>query len=381
MLLPPRARNGHSMCARRFLLLIFWLTLIVVAGAFAIFQFGGEILRKQTIPVGHYAPPPPASGPDYAEAASWIARPDMADDPSRWLPAGVASVVGEKRAVAFFIHPTTYLERDRWNALITDRPSQSRAELFVRSQASAFNEVAEIWAPRYRQAAFGAFLLDNPDATKALDLAYGDVLRAFDQFVATVPPDRPIILAGHSQGSLHLTRLLRERVAGKPLAKRIVAAYVVGWPISAKADVPAMGLPVCRAANEAGCILSWQSFAEPANRSMITDVYDDSTGPNGVKRQRVDMVCTNPISGILGGAAQPSANLGTLVPTPDLTSATSSPELVGARCDGGFLTIDGAIPPLGPYVLPGNNYHVYDYALFWGSIRADAARRLAAWRP
>jgi hypothetical protein len=57
------------------------------------------------------------------------------------------------------------------------------------------------------------------------------------------------------------------------------------------------------------------------------------------------------------------------------------PGLVGARCDGGFLTIEGAIPKLGPYVLPGNNYHVYDYALFWGSIRADAAQRLAAWRP
>ncbi len=42
--------------------------------------------------------------------------------------------------------------------------------------------------------------------------------------------------------------------------------------------------------------------------------------------------------------------------------------------------LDGAIPTLGPYVLPGNNYHVYDYALFWGSIRADAARRLTAFR-
>ena len=236
------------MCARRFLLLIFWLTLIVVAAGFTIFQFGGEILQRQMAPKGHYVAPPPATGPDYAAAASWIARPDMADDPSRWLPTGAADVVGEKRAVAFFIHPTTYLERDRWNALLDDRPSQSRAELFVRSQASVFNEVAEIWAPRYRQAAFGAFLLDNKDATAALDLAYRDVLAAFDQFVATAPADRPIILAGHSQGSLHLTRLLRERVAGKPLASRIVAAYVVGWPISAKADAPAMGLPICSAA-------------------------------------------------------------------------------------------------------------------------------------
>ena len=42
--------------------------------------------------------------------------------------------------------------------------------------------------------------------------------------------------------------------------------------------------------------------------------------------------------------------------------------------------IDGNVPNLGSYVLPGNNYHVYDYALFWGSIRADAGRRLAAWQ-
>ena len=369
------------MCARRFLFLIFWLTLIVVAAGFAIFQYGGEILQRQMVPQGHYVDPPPASGPDYAAAASWIARPDTADDPSRWLPTGAPDVVGEKRAVAFFIHPTTYLERDRWNALLDDRTSQSRAELFVRSQASAFNGVAEIWAPRYRQAAFGAFLLDNPDATKALDLAYGDVLRAFDQFVTTVPADRPIIIAGHSQGSLHLTRLLRERVAGKPLARRVAAAYVIGWPISAKADVPAIGLPVCGSAVDSGCVLSWQSFAEPANRSLVTDVYDGSTGPTGIKRERADMVCVNPITGVPAGAAAPAANLGTLVPTIDLTNAALTPGLVGAHCDGGFLTIDGAIPKLGPYVLPGNNYHVYDYALFWGSIRADAARRIAAWRP
>jgi hypothetical protein len=305
----------------------------------------------------------------------------MVDDPSRWRPTGSADVVGENRAAAFFIHPTTYLERDRWNALLDHRPSQSRAELFVRSQASAFSKVAEIWAPRYRQAAFGAFLLDNKDASSALDLAYGDVLAAFDQFVATVPADHPIILAGHSQGSLHLTRLLRDRVAGKPLAKRVVAAYVVGWPISAKADTPAMGLPVCQAPDEAGCILSWQSFAEPANRSMVTDVYDESIGPNGFKRARADMVCVNPISGVVGGAAAAASNLGTLVPTADMTTAALSPGRIGARCDDGFLTIEGAIPPLGPYVLPGNNYHVYDYALFWGSIRADAKRRLAAWRP
>jgi len=78
-------------------------------------------------------------------------------------------------------------------------------------------------------------------------------------------------------------------------------------------------------------------------------------------------------------AAPPQANPGTLVPSQDLKSATLQPGLVGARCDKGLLIVSGDIPPLGPFVLPGNNYHVYDYALFWGAIRQDAQHRLAAW--
>ena len=91
------------------------------------------------------------------------------------------------------------------------------------------------------------------------------------------------------------------------------------------------------------------------------------------------MLCVNPLTGTPDSAAPPRSNLGTLVPTQDLRSATLEPGLVGARCDKGLLIVSGDIPPLGPFVLPGNNYHVYDYALFWGAIREDAQRRLAAW--
>ena len=366
------------MCARRFLYLIFFLTVIVVAGAFALFQFGDRAMTRLATPQGHYQPPPKQSGPDYAELANWIARPGVTDDPSHWAPEGVSRSRPATPAAVFYIHPTTYLERDRWNALLDDANSRDRAALFVRSQASAFNEVGEIWAPRYRQAAFGAFLLDTKDATQALDLAYSDVSRAFDAFVAAIPADRPIILAGHSQGALHLSRLLREKVAKTPLAKRVVAAYVVGWPLSVRDDVPAMGLPACRSADEARCILSWQSFAEPANTSSIRDAYEKPVATNGKHRELRDMLCTNPISGTIDGAALPAGNPGSLVPSADLASATIAAGQVGAHCDKGFLIINGLIPPLGPYVLPGNNYHVYDYAVFWGAVRRDAARRLAA---
>jgi hypothetical protein len=371
------------MCARRFLFLIFFLTMLAVAGAFAIFQFGDRALTAAATPQGHFEPPPPQTGPDYADTASWIARPSLpaAQNPSLWRPADwPPPTLGAKGAATFFIHPTTYLERDRWNAPLDDADSRDRAALFVRSQASAFNEISDVWAPRYRQAAFGAFLLDSKDARQALDLAYSDVARAFDAFLAAIPEDQPIILAGHSQGALHLSRLLKEEIAGTPVAKRVVAAYVVGWPLSLRDDIPAMGLPACRSADEAGCILSWQSFAEPANTSLISDAYEKPELPGGGHRRRADLLCTNPISGTIDGAAPPAANLGTLVPSADLASATMAVGQVGAHCERGFLMINGSVPALGPYVLPGNNYHVYDYALFWGSIRANAKRRLMAFQ-
>ena len=365
------------MCARRFLLVIFWLTLIAVAGAFAIFQLGNRVLLESTIPNGHFVAPPDA-GPDYAVADNWLARPNWPQNPSNWLPTQTSPGTASPPAAIFYIHPTTYLERDRWNApLHPDTQSELRTKLFVQSQASALTGAGHVWAPRYRQAAYGAFLLRSADAQQALDLAYDDVRAAFDQFLKEAPSDAPIILAGHSQGALHLSRLLAER--GKALKGRLVAAYVVGWPLSVTADLPAMGLPPCTAPEETACILSWQSFAEPGNASLMLDAWQGTKGPAGAERRRQDMLCVNPITGIQGGVAPPSANAGTLVPRGDYASADLVIGAVGAHCEQGQLILDGAIPPLGPYVLPGNNYHVYDFALFWGSIRADAVRRLAQW--
>ena len=365
------------MCARRFLIVITILTLLVVAGAFAIFQFGGSLLRQQFTPQGHYSAPAPSSGPDYTRADSWIARPDIPHNAADWLPDGVDR--GERgRAAIFYIHPTTYLKGDRWNAPLYEPESGWRDQLFTQSQASVFNGAGDVWAPRYRQAAYGAFLLRSEDAKQALDLAYSDVSSAFDAFLKDAGTDRPIILAGHSQGALHLMRLLRNRKA--QLKGRLVAAYVVGWPISAPADLPAVGIPACASPDETGCLLSWMTFGDPPNPSLILSDWQKTKGLSGIARRQDDIVCVNPISGTRNAAAAPSDNPGTLVPNGDFTTASLASGTVGARCDKGLLILSGDIPSLGPYVLPGNNYHVYDYALFWSAVRRDAERRLAAWR-
>ena len=370
------------MCARRFLGCVFVLTLLVVTGAFAVYEWGGRVLIEQAIPKGHFEPKRAGNGPDYALMSNWIARPGLGDDPSGWRPANDVPLDPVKlKARVFYIHPTTYLERDRWNApLFPGGDTELRTRLFVQSQASAFNQEAEIWAPRYRQAAYGAFLLKSDDAQKALDFAYRDVAAAFDEFVKQVPAKSPIILAAHSQGALHLERLLAERIAGKPIAKRIVAAYVVGWPISRTADLSALGLAACTSPNEAGCILSWMTFGEPPNPDLIFHGWQKTRGLNGGERRQKDVLCVNPLTGKEDDAGSRADNAGTLIPSADMRSATLALGMIGAHCDKGLLILDGVPAQLGSFVLPGNNYHVYDYALFWGAIRRDAERRLGAWQ-
>jgi hypothetical protein len=68
-----------------------------------------------------------------------------------------------------------------------------------------------------------------------------------------------------------------------------------------------------------------------------------------------------------------------LIPDTNFQSAQLVIGRVPARCEGrGFLTIGDNPPDFGQYVLPGNNYHVFDYSLFWANVRRDAERRLAA---
>lgn len=375
----PKRKISPAGC---FLWIVAVVIVLYVIGRIAYSAFEEELMRFALVPKVEFREVPMPQGANYERADLWIARPDIPDNPALWVPEGFQPTAAPQASV-FFIHPTSFLERSAWNAPIDDAESQQRARLFVRSQASAFNGAGAIWAPKYRQATFGAFLTTADNARQALDFAYRDVLAAYQVFLAQAPADRPIILAAHSQGSLHLMRLLQERVRGAPEANRIAAAYVIGWPVSEMADLPAMPLPACERPDQAGCLISYQSFSEPADFSQVTDVYDASTGPGGVSRNGTPMLCTNPLTGTRGGTAGREANLGTLVPNDDFSEAQFGRGLVPARCgERGFLLVgpNDALPDMGPYALPGNNYHVYDYALFWANIRADAERRLTAFR-
>lgn len=362
------------MLARRFLWVIAILIILVIAAAAAYRLFGGQLLQVALTPTTSFAASPVSAPPNYRQVSGWLAQPRL-NHPARWTPPGNRAAL-QPSAVVFFVPDSAYFGNDRWTMPLADAATDSRASRFLKAQASVFNGVAEIWAPRYRAASFAASVSASRDATLALNFAYADVLRAFDVFVAQVPFDAPIILAGHGQGSRQLLRLLNERVAGAPIAKRVAAVYLIGWPISVQADLPATGFSACTDPAQTGCILSWSSFADPADPRSFRALFDASPGLTGQPRRGTTILCTNPLTGRTGTQPQPAArNIGALVPD----TQTLVPHGIGARClPSGVLSIGPPPERFGEFVLPGNSYHFYDYQLFWANLRADAEARVGA---
>jgi len=367
--------------ARIFLYIIAAGIVLVIGTFFALRIWSDELTALAFVPTTEFQEKQALDANAYADAAMWIARPGKGDEIVRWQPRGGVQKPGATRFAVFFVHPTSYLEKSGWNANLDDKSADDLARLFLKGMASPFGQASEIWAPRYRQAAYGAFLTDYPSAGKALDLAYRDVAQAFDYFLTQVPADEPIVLAGHSQGSLHLLRLLAEKVKGTPAQKRIAMVYAIGWPISLEHDLPSLGLPACSVRHQAGCIESWVSFAEPADTAQMLERFRDSPGFDGQPRTGSAILCTNPLSGRTADSAPASANLGTLVPNAALTDATLTPGAIPARCNSNGILLIGDPPTLGPAVLPGNNYHVYDIPLFWKNLQQDVTERVQQWTP
>jgi hypothetical protein len=372
--------HGERRLARKFLYVFAGLIVLVIAGLLAYRIWGMQMIRAVMVPREAFAPIAPLPANAYDDPKMWIARPDIRqDNPALWTPEGVKNAPSAEKAAIFFIHPTSYITTlgdAHWNMRLDDQESLSTASRFVKNQASAFNAAGSIWAPRYRQANYGAFLTDKPAGDQALAAAYRDVAQAFAAFLKA-NPQGPLILAAHSQGSRHLLQLLKDEVADKPVSARIAAVYAVGWPISVEADLPALGLPACARRDQSHCIVSWQSYAEPADPSPVIESFERKRSFTGRPHKGTHMLCTNPITGAFNGAAPASANRGTLDARDADKPTRLLPGIVPARCDTSGVLMIGDPVDMGPFTLPGNNYHVYDYALFWADVREDAKQRLS----
>ena len=309
---------------------------------------------------GHDIP----KAPDYSNADNWAALPDKKDNADAVPLADWSDVQGDAPVDVFYIHPTTYTGKagqKEWNGSLEDAKLNTSTDDYpIRYQASIFNGVGKVYAPRYRQAHLNCFYTHKTsDAVKALNLAYEDVSAAFQYYLDHFNHGRPFIIASHSQGTYHGKRLIHDFVDGKPLQRQFVVAYLAGLTVPADCFDH---IQPCTTPDQTDCFCSWRTFRE-------------GYVPKKLHFPDTNIVVTNPVTwNATALSSTPEDQLGGVL----RDFKTLYPHLVGATVHEDMLWVNKPKFP-GSFLLTTKNYHIADYNFFYADVRQNAQVRVKAY--
>ncbi len=298
--------------------------------------------------------------PDYDNLNYWAAHP-FKRDPSDNIPEDLSKEPKDSIADVFFIHPTTYTDSNLpmgWNADINNAELNKKTDnSTILYQASVFNKYCRVFAPRYRQANLQAFFTDDSVlAKKSFDLAYEDISASFECYLKNLNKGRPIIIASHSQGTLHAQRLLKELFEGKPLQEQLVCAYIIGLPVFSNYFST---LKPCKDSTATGCFIGWRTFKEGYSAPFVE------------KETRKAFVI-NPLTWNMDSSIAPEKlNKGGVLRNFNKVI----PSLVHAEIHGNVLWVNKP-KFFGNIFLTTKNYHIADYNLFYQNIRDNVGTRI-----
>jgi Protein of unknown function (DUF3089) len=203
---------------------------------------------------------------------TWLCRPGLAQNPcepplsvtvfDHYGGAGVVTHPArlKRRPVdCFYVYPTVS-DQQGPNATRAIDPEVRSIALY---QAARFSQVCRVYAPVYRQVTVAA--LSNGTLTAAVARkAYRDVVAAWKEYLARYNHGRGVVLIGHSQGAGHLQQLIQTRIDGKPVARRLVSAILLGGNVTVRKGRDTGGVfrhvPACRRRTELGCVVAFSSF-------------------------------------------------------------------------------------------------------------------------
>ncbi len=293
-----------------------------------------------------------SSSPDYAVNSNWLAKPNDIDTP----------------VDVFYVYPTIYGEKTPRNMDIRRPDLQARAKHLLVAQAGVYSPFANLFAPYYRQMTFAQLdsakdIYQNP----YFQIGANDVCKAFDYYLKHFNRDRPFILAGHSQGSMVLIDLMRKRLEDPALQKRLIAAYLIGYSVTAADLQKYPWLKPAKHAEDTGVIVSYNTQAPGATGSPVL---------------LPDAICINPLNWKTDGTpAAASLNLGAVFF--DKASGKIErevPHYAAAQVDprtGALVTTPPESLDIGQF--PEGVYHRFDYAFWYRNLEANVSRRITAY--
>lgn len=348
---------------------------------------------------------------DYGKPETWLCRPGRQDACAVDLTSTVINSNGSMKKETFtpaknppidcfYVYPTVSLDPTP-NSDMDAGPEELSV---VRAQFARFGSQCRLFAPLYRQVTLTALRAGMAGKPMPADrtLGYNDVRDAWNYYLENDNNGRGVILVGHSQGSGVLTQLIRNEIEGKPVQARIISAMLIGSGIQVPKGKDAGGtfsqMPLCRAPEQTGCIVTYASF-----RSNVPPPANSRFGM--ARGENMEAACTNPAA-LGGGSAPLHAYLSTMFQnspgawvTPEKpvdTPFVSLPGLLTGECvsneRGSYLAVTVHGNPADPRIddIPGDvvtngkvqqdwGLHLIDVHLAMGNLVELAGRQAKAY--
>lgn len=298
---------------------------------------------------------------DYSNVDRWAAHPNK-KDLSDSVPAPIAALDYKIADVdIFYLHPTTFTSsasQGEWNADINDTKLNQRTDkLPIKLQASIFNQVGSVYAPRYRQAHIHTYFEKDEQKTKQIfDLAYSDIKKSFEYYLKHYNQGRPIIIASHSQGTSHAIRLIEDYFDNKELKKQLICAYLIGMPVLKNNF---QSINTCEDATDTNCFVSWRTYREGYTSEF--DIGDSISVTNPLNwNSKPQLVGQEYHKGAI------LRNFDKVIP-----------KIVEARIYNGMLWTNKPKFPMS-FLFTRKDYHIADLNFFYVNIQENARERTEA---
>jgi hypothetical protein len=240
----------------------------------------------------------------------------------------------------FYAYPTASEDVTLNSDLIAGREKEVAFQ-----QAARLSTSCRMFAPTYRSVTLAG--LFNPampgDRTQAWLTPFEDIKDAWNHYLANDNQGRGVILLAHSQGTGQLVRLLKEVIDPSEAQRSIlISAIMLGGAVAVPEgeDIGAamQNIPLCRANEQTGCIMTYASFRDTA--PPPANAYFGKPGGMGQPSPEGEMAgCTNPaaLSGGTGVLKSAFVTADWAFTDPALAASITTPfmgfpDLLEAKC-------------------------------------------------
>ena len=350
--------------------------------------------------------PAATASPDYTDFATWAYWADEMTADQGDVVCGAAAAPGfggaasaaDKPVDLFIVCPTVSMGSD--GAATMDLADADDRASFVGApnmELGIYSDVCRVFAPFYRQATLAMYEASADELAAAIDFAYADVAAAFERYLVE-EAERPFVLAGFSQGSEHVIRLIKDYLGDRAgqgdgrgegdghdegdgsddlsargtLSARLVAAYAIGWRLTEEECAEHPWLKAAQAADDTGVVVTFNSEDPEVEDSIIV--------PAGTRTLAI-----NPLSWSASSEEAPAElNLGACFTDYGGAVVEEVPEFCGANLDTerGTLKVVGVDPadyPPSLSIFDEGVYHLYDYQFFYRNLQENVATRVEAY--